>query len=175
MPPPAIQTLRDIRTNVEQYVDAIVPTISPLTLSSGNTLNPNETFTFTVDVGNGAAALGVRLINVRLRLEVGGAVAKLLVPDFAPGQAGTNVTDLNGNPILAPGGWVNGFIIHFPAGHAWDALNPGENVPALQFTGRAQAIGNTNIHARIIADVDHAWLWPNNQESNSGTRAVSVT
>ncbi|MBK8501047.1 MAG: hypothetical protein IPL46_01935 [Saprospiraceae bacterium] len=169
-----IENLRDIRTNVDTIVNSIPVTVSQLTFP-GNQLNPNEDFSFTVDASNPVGS--VRIVNVRLRVAVGNqAMVRLRVPNFqAPGLF-LAVTNLNGTPFLDAqiGLLVNGFIINFPSGHAWDAINPGENVPALSFSGRAISTGNTEILARIIADIDHAWLFPPGQESNNGTRSLSV-
>lgn len=173
-------SLADIRSAVNVYLD----TFTSVTISSiqdaGNQVNPNEGFSFEVSATNSG---GVRLKNVRLRVEVdNAAVGKLLVKgDFLTFSAllptiPNNVKDLNGSNVTL-NQQVQGMIIDFSTSHQWSVIEPGESLPKVKIFGKAGAApagGTTTIRAKIIADIDHDYLYPGNQSSLSGTRELKV-
>lgn len=173
-------SLADIRSAVNVYLD----TFTSVTISSiqdaGNQVNPNEGFSFDVSATNSG---GVRLKNVRLRVEVdNAAVGKLLVKgDFLTFSAllptiPNNVKDLNGSNVTL-NQQVQGMIIDFGTSHQWSVIEPGEALPKVKIFGKAgttPAGGTTTIRAKIIADIDHDYLYPGNQSSLAGTRELKV-
>lgn len=175
--------LSDIRSASDTYLNSFVTVTIGQIIDAGAQVNPSEAFSFEVLATNTG---GVRLKNVRLRVEVDNPnVAKLRVAgDFITLSgfplAPTNVKDLNGGSV-ALSELVDGMIIDFnpnlnPSGR-WDVIEPNESLPKIKITGKAGAAvagGNTTIRARIIADIDQDFLFPANQSSNSGTRALAV-
>lgn len=162
--------LREIRSAVDNYVNGVPVTISNLSGFPGQSLNPNEGFNFSVDVSN--PSTGVRLKDVCLILQVDNKnIIKLKVPQLAD----VSIKAIGSEVVLQPGTYVDGMRIFFFGSHQWSALEPGENVPALAMNGKAYAAGNANIRAHIRANIDHDWLYPKDQTSNTTNRAVAVT
>jgi hypothetical protein len=132
--------LADIRAAVNTYLDTnSTVTIGPIQ-DAGNQVNPNEAFSFEVSATNTG---GVRLKNVRLRVEVDNAtVGKIQVKgDFLTFNSPllttpNNVKDLDGGSVII-NQQVRGIIIDFATSHKWDAIEPGESLPKVKIFGKA--------------------------------------
>jgi hypothetical protein len=163
--------LPDLPQAVRAYLDTkVTVTVSALTPSVGQFVNPGETFTFNVTATNASAPNGgIALTNVRYQISVGNAnIVRIRVPN-----TGTAI-DAQGQPI-DPNSEV-GFFTFNPSGDDPSYLQIGET-DSLSLTGRAgpnSAGGTTTIVARIQGDPDINALFPRNENSTSGTRSVSV-
>lgn len=156
-----------VRTYLNTKVGVKILSITP----TGAAINPNETFTFRVEVKNADALhKGVALNNVKYRVAVANsAVAKIQVP-----AAGTSTSLTFPFPPLAPGTFVEGFIYN-PASAGFDL--PVGDTDNLQITGKAGvAIGGgaTAINARILADVDFNLLFPKGEDSTPANEPLTV-
>lgn len=160
--------LADVPGAVKTYLDTKVSVgISAFTPVTGAVINPNEKFTFKVEVRNAiASAGGVALTNMKYRIAVtNSAVAKIEAP------AGGTSTSLTGTPVT-PGTLVDGFI-YTPTG-VNSSLHVGD-VDTLPLTGKAGPGGGTTaINARVLADVDLNQLFPKGQDSTPDTRNLAV-
>lgn len=150
-----------ITSRVTVTVGAVVPT-------TGQVLNPGETFTFRVTASNAPAPGGIALTNVRYRVSVNPASgARIRVPG-----AGTAI-DEHGQPI-APNSNVVFFNFN-PSGEDPSYLQIGETDSLPPITGTAGPNpGLITITARIEADPDINSLFPRNFPSSAGSRNVSV-
>jgi len=138
-----------ITSRVTVTVGAVVPT-------TGQVLNPGETFTFRVTAHNAPAPNGIALTNVRYRVSVNPASgATIRVP-----SAGTAI-DGHGQPI-APNSNVVFFNFN-PSGEDPSYLQIGEADSLPPITGTAGPNpGLITITARIEADPDINALFPRN-------------
>lgn len=163
--------LKDIPAAVKAYLDTkVTVTVSTPVPSSGTTIGPNETFTFSVVAANADAANGgVVLKNMKYRLAVDNpAVAKIKVP------TGGTATDLAGNSLVA-GAEVGAFIFA-PTSFGFDL--PVGDTDRLSFTGKAgsnQSGGTTTIQARVLADIDLDQLFPKGEDTPSSVKTLIVT
>jgi hypothetical protein len=163
--------LQDLPKAVRAYLDEkVTVTISDPTPSGGTFIEPDETFTFRVDVFNASAANGgIPLINVRYSIRVEHPdVLKIHVPTTGSSLDGSGHT-------IAPGTEV-GFFEFNPDSPASSTLQVGE-ADGLNFRGKAgpnRAGGSTRIQAKILADPDINALFPRNEDSSPGIRSVTV-
>lgn len=182
--------LRDIRTAVQNYLDThVTVTISPLSPASGNTIQPNEYFTFSVTATNSSAVDAIRLVNVRYYVTVlNPAVGKLVVPDTNPDSNGIRYR--KPGPVLglmvdcAPKEEVGTMYVFPPASvssppfvldRAGD-LDVGDS-DTIQLRGKAgtnPSGGNTQITCKILAEPDLDFLFPKNEDSSTATRPLIV-
>jgi hypothetical protein len=163
--------LRDIPTAVQDYLNTkVTVTISDITPSSGNTVQPGETFTFKVDARNNG---GVALNNVHYHVSVEpSTVAMLIVPSTASGKT----TDVEGN-TLTPGTAVGAMIFNPADGNFADRLGVDEG-DTINFTGKARAQtevgGRGTLQAKIVANIDQVLLFPRGEETPSTAKEFQV-
>lgn len=167
--------LRELRQACEDYVNnKVTVTVTQPTPSSGTQINANEQFGFRVTAVNANSANGgVQLTNVRYRIEVNPTVptnpnsATVKVPRLG------RTTDLAGNP-LGGGAFVTA-MIHQPLLDAAAVLAVGES-DTLGFDGKTgtENGGLFTIRARVIADVDEEFLFPDDQDSTSASISQAV-
>jgi hypothetical protein len=184
--------LRDIRTAVQNYLDThVTVTISAPTPASGVTIQPNETFTFSITGTNSASPDAIRLVNVRYHVSVANpAVAKLVVPATNPFPAVNGITYKARSgffgPLvdLAPNAEVGEmFLFPSPSSSAGPIfidragdLDVGDS-DTISLTGKAGAAaagGNSQISCNIIAEVDLDFLFTKNEDSPTATRSLVV-
>jgi hypothetical protein len=163
--------LPDLPQAVRAYLDTKVAIqVSEFTPAAGDSINPGETFTFSVRVTNASAANGgVALTNVRYHVLVSNANVTVRVP------TGGSSLDGSGQPIEA-----NDDVRFFnfnPAGNlGLSYLQLGET-QSLMVTGTAgtnPAGGTSAITARIEADPDINALFPRNETTPTAFRNISV-
>jgi hypothetical protein len=167
--------LRELRQACEAYLNnKVTVTVTQPTPGNGTQINANEPFTFRVTAVNANSANdGVQLTNVRYRIEVNPTVpatpnsATVRVPRLG------RTTDLAGNP-LAAGAFVAA-MIHQPLLDAAAVLEVGES-DTVGFDGRTgtENGGLFTIRARIIADIDEEFLFPDDQDSTSASISQAV-
>jgi hypothetical protein len=163
--------LPDLPQAVRAYLNGkVTVTVSSLTPASGSSINPGETFSFSVNVSNASGANGgIALTNVRYQIRVANPnVIRIRVP-----SAGTSL-DSSGQPIAANS--EVGFLEFNPSSPDTSYLQIGET-DSLSFTGRAgsnQQGGSTTISAKILANPDINALFPRNEDSTAVTRSVTV-
>jgi len=181
--------LRDLRTAVQNYLDTkVTVSISALTPAGGTTIQPNETFTFSVTGTNTAAPDAIRLVNVRYHVKVvNPTVAKLVVPASNPDASGIKYKSGSGGLFtvdLSPNAEVSEMYLFppvdsgfpFPSDKAGD-LDPGDSDTITGLKGKAApALGGgiTQITCRILADPDLDFLFPQNEDNPSATKALTV-
>ncbi|MDX6693547.1 MAG: hypothetical protein QOF02_1150 [Blastocatellia bacterium] len=168
--------LKDVPDAVKAYVNTrVAVTVSAFTPSAGNSIQPNEKFTFTVTAANATPANGgINLKNIRYRIESASpAVAKFPVE----GQPGGTATPLDGTTlpldITAPAG----AILITPAANSDNSkLEPGEtdSIVVRGIAGSAPAGGDSSIRVRVLADVDLDQLFPRNEDTPVTSRTLHV-
>lgn len=174
-----IDNLRDIRTNVRQYLDDKVTVTATITALVGEVISPNENFKIQITARNSpAAAGGIALMNVRWYIRSSnGSIARLIVPPVSIGVARTGYHETS--RVLPPGDEVTSMYIFPP--NSWanylsvgDTDNLGD--PGNKgIEGKALAGGVSNISTRIYADIDMDYLFPTkNRSSDTATPAVNV-
>lgn len=173
--------LQEIRTAVINYIDTkVTVSISALVPTTGDTIGPNEEFSFTLTAQNASAASGgIALKNIVWRVWVENeAVGKLLVP-AAPMVARSSLSDTSS---LTPGSYVKEMylfppnIAYLPPLDAATYLGTGDT-DTLSLKGKAGATpsgGTTNIRFKIYANVDMDWLFPKNQDSSTAAKVLLV-
>jgi hypothetical protein len=158
--------LKDIPDAVKAYLNSqITVTITPFVPSAGNSVQPNETFTFDVKAENNG---NVALKNVKYKVwAVNPGIAKLRVPP------GGSATDLEGHS-LNENAEVGVFIFN-PSSSNFD-LPPGDS-DTIHLTGKAvsgASGGTTGIRASVFADVDLDLLFPKGEDSGTSQRTLTV-
>ena len=158
--------LKDIPEAVKAYLNTqVTVTITPF-VPVGNSVQPNETFTFDVTVKNNG---DVALKNVKYKVwAVNPGIAKVRTPTNG------SSTDLEGNSI---GGdqEVGGFIFN-PSNNSVYDLPAGDH-DALHLTGKAvsgPSGGTTGIRASVFADIDLDLLFPKGEDSGTSQRTLTV-
>ncbi|HEY0404665.1 MAG TPA: hypothetical protein VGC89_02990 [Pyrinomonadaceae bacterium] len=168
-------SLKDIPDAVKAYLNNnVTVNISNPTPDTGNSINPQEGFTFRVVARNANLADGgIDLTNVRYRVEstsLAVAGIRRIV------SAASAVTDLNGHPFPASAPeFVVGMIVT-PSSTENLNLGPGD-ADAFSFRGKAGAAttgGHASIRARILADVDQSLLFPKNEDSPVASVNIDV-
>ncbi|WP_448640764.1 hypothetical protein [Geodermatophilus sp. URMC 63] len=163
--------LSDLPQAVKAYLnDKVTVTVSPPKPDNGESINPGETFKFTVTVTNAPADNGgIALSNVRFSIRVANPdVIKIRVPTNG------SATDISGDPIAA--GSEVGFLLFDPTSSDVSTLRVGET-DTFTFTGRAGSgteSGSTTITARILADPNIDALFPRNGSSSTSTQSIAV-
>lgn len=159
--------LTDIRAASLAYVpEKLTTSVSAINPKEGSSVNPDETFTFSVAAQNAAAlAGGVQLREVVFHVKVqNDAVAKILAGvqmysdpklkhPLAPLTPVKEVYFL-GAPGLAPGQLAS----HGLMGRA----------------GPRAGGGTTNLEFNVCADIDVNWLFAPDQYSKMATKPVTV-
>lgn len=170
--------LKDVPDAVKAYLNTkVTVTVSAFTPQAGNSIQPNETFTFSVTVANASAANGgINLKNVRYRIEaLRPKVAKFPLQN----QPGGTATPLDGTTLPAVGFELPpaGAMLITPLANSDNSkLEPGEtdSIVVLGIAGSAPGGGDTSIQARILADVDLDRLFPQNEDSPVTARTIHV-
>jgi hypothetical protein len=173
-------TLADIRKASKEYLQKYTSlSISDMT-TIGNQLNPNEEFTFTINVQNTG---GIRLKNVRLKVWVGNEkVAKLVVTGsflVYTRIAYPNIPRIPDNAKDFDGNLISGLVsaMEITLFNDWGTLDPDEVVTPLTLTGKAVSDmngGKNHIYAQLVADIDEEYLFPKNRVSNEYSKPFGV-
>ena len=169
--------LKDVPDAVKAYLNTrVTVAVSAFTPQAGNSVQPNETFTFSVSVTNANAANGgINLKNVRYRIESANpAVAKFPLLN-QPGGTATPL-DVVSAPVDVPLLPAGAILITPLANSDTSRLEPGEtdSIVVRGVAGSAPAGGDTSIRARILADVDLDRLFPQNEDSPVTARTLHV-
>ncbi len=183
--------LSDIRSSVQKYFDTklqaeIGVTNPPLTvvghppnLAQFTQLTPNQQFTYKITAKN-AADGGVRLVNVRYRLQVDNpSVLKLIVPEAAKATATGRPLGHLGHeqtgPPLNPGQQVDFMVLtrapgRLPSPSSTTILEVGGSGALDDLHGVAGTAGGTttNIKFDILADPDLDFIFPKGENGRVG-------
>jgi len=171
-----------IRKTIISYVDSkVTVTISALRPASGDRINPNEDFTFTLtDKNADASSGGVPLRNIIWHVWVeNDTVGKLYVPSSRTAVARSGLSETSQK--LTSGNLVREMYL-FPVSLLPSRIDQRNylgvgDTDSISLKGKAGANpdgGNSNIKFRIYADIDLDWLFPKVQDSAIATRILAV-
>lgn len=170
--------LIDIPRAVTDYLNNEVLTTVEDTVPSEGELSPGEDVQCEVIVQNGVTTTALRLINLRLHLQIeprpGGDPdpddpdaaenAKKVAHLIAPTDPGLECTDNEGNVIAAGDQSKNGqLIIKYLDSRSTLEANQGLGQPV---SVRCKNHGDVNVTCHVHADVDQSALFPNSRNHN---------
>ncbi len=161
--------LSEIPAAVKLYLNVGVKTkIEGITPALGTSINPNESFSFTVRVTNADSANGgIAMANFKIRVLVETpSAAKLVVPS---GGSAVNET----GAALTAGALVSQFIFSpldqkLPVGIERTFVLSGK-------AGNVASGGFTKLRAKAFADVDLDQLFPKGEDTIETTVLITVT
>ncbi len=160
--------LSEIPAAVKLYLNVGVKTkIEGITPALGTSINPNESFSFTVKVTNADSTNGgIAMTNFKIRVLVETpSAAKLVVP------SGGSAVDGSGAPLSA-GALVSQFTFSpldqkLPIGLERTFVLSGK-------AGTSVSGGFTKLRAKAFADVDLDQLFPKGEDTIESTVSINV-
>lgn len=165
--------LSDIRAAVVAYLNSSVTvSVTAPVPDQPTVISPDEGFTYSVKATNASAAAGgVQLTGVVYHVRLTPAsVAKLQVPASPPARA----VNSPAGPTLAPGSMVSEMFLFPTSSSAHKILAVGESDTITGLRGKALDPGAATIRADIQANIDENWLFPNQENTPSGSRTFNV-